>query len=547
MLLRIVCHVLAAVALDDTFLEDECMDSDSTDSSCSLVAMQLRGQKLSAAGTARDKEVLHETENDLQPYLCMYYPWLPRCMHPQVNYAPPPMPPMYPMYNPTYRPVPHYAPIPAPYVPPQPTAPVPSMPTYHPPQPMPASTRLARRGGLDPPTSVKTHNGASWETMRIAGTDTKHIFALGDWGSLLGAGSGAPKATIQYKGGHTPGPHTMARHRGPGCSTKEMTDCFGATALCPTNCHFSPEVDLHAQTLVATQMKKRAPESNPDFVLNVGDNFYWGGIETECGHPMSQIHPQTQAQFKVIFEDIYNGPGLDGKPWLSVFGNHDLGGFQFNKAWDQQIAYTFASDRWRLPAMYWLQRVEYTDQNFAAEFLMIDSNAMDVKPYDADPEHNLCGRLHNPTGASCAATGGPKDLSECFRWFWDLWSKEQKPWVEQKLQASDADWQIIITHFQCGTQAEWFKRLRQKFGLDLLVTGHTHTQQVFHNSGLLGGMTCFITGGGGGIVSEGDATPYRSSQYGFFDMTISKEKIVLESINHNGVTLGKYDVLPFRV
>ena len=30
-------------------------------------------------------------------------------------------------------------------------------------------------------------------------------------------------------------------------------------------------------------------------------------------------------------------------------------------------------------------------------------------------------------------------------------------------------------------------------------------------------------------------------------MTISKEKIVLESINHNGVTLGKYDVLPFRV
>ena len=156
------------------------MDSDSTDSSCSLVAMQLRGQKLSAAGTARDKEVLHETENDLQPYLCMYYPWLPRCMHPQVNYAPPPMPPMYPMYNPTYRPVPHYAPIPAPYVPPQPTAPVPSMPTYHPPQPMPASTRLARRGGLDPPTSVKTHNGASWETMRIAGTDTKHIFALGD-------------------------------------------------------------------------------------------------------------------------------------------------------------------------------------------------------------------------------------------------------------------------------------------------------------------------------------------------------------------------------
>ena len=48
-------------------------------------------------------------------------------------------------------------------------------------------------------------------------------------------------------------------------------------------------------------------------------------------------------------------------------------------------------------------------------FFMIDSNAMDVKPYDADPEHNLCGRLHNPPGATCATTGGPKDLSACFR------------------------------------------------------------------------------------------------------------------------------------
>jgi len=319
--------------------------------------------------------------------------------------------------------------------------------------------------------------------------------------------------------------------------------CMGADGACPANCHYSAEVDLHAQTLVATQMKKRAPKSNPDFVLNVGDNFYWGGIETSCGYPMNQIHPQTRAQFAGIFENIYNGHGLDSKPWLSVFGNHDIGGFQFNKGWDQQIAYTFASDRWRLPALYWMQRVEYTDQDFSAEFLMIDSNAMDVKPLDADPEHNICGRLHNPAGATCAVTGGPKDVMECFSWFWDLWKNQQK-WVEQKLKTSDADWQIVVTHFNCGHQAQWYKKLHQEFGLDLLVTGHTHTQMVFHNSGLLGGMTCFITGGGGGIVSEGDASFISSSQYGFFDMTISKQKIVLESINHNGLTLGRYDVLP---
>lgn len=190
-----------------------------------------------------------------------------------------------------------------------------------------------------------------------------------------------------------------------------------------------------------------------------------------------------------------------------------------------------------------MQRVEYPDQDFSAEILMIDSNAMDVKPMSADPEHNICGQKHNPLNANCNAVGGPANLKDCFSWMWNMW-RTQKKWVQQKLTESTADWQIVSTHFNCGHEAAWYKEMHQKFGLDLLITGHTHDQQVFHNSSLLGGLTCFITGGGGGITSEADPSHPRSNQYGFFDLTINKEEIVLESINYRGETLGKYHVGP---
>jgi len=399
---------------------------------------------------------------------------------------------------------------------------------------------VSSRGGLAPPSTATAYNGVGWETMRISGEKEMHIFAVGDWGSLLGTGY-APM--VQYASGQLPGPHTMARFRGA-CNTKSMMSCFAGTS-CDRACHYSPEVDRQAQLLVAQQMKRRAASSNPDFVLNVGDNFYWGGVNTQCGSSMHQIGAVTQQQFDAIFERVYNGQGLDGKPWFSVLGNHDWGGYQFNKAWDQQIAYTWASNRWRMPAVYWSQLVEYTDLDFSAEFLMLDSNAMDVKPMHSDPEHNICGAKHNPAGASCSASGGPADVQACFKWMWDLW-REQQSWAEKKLSQSTADWQVIVTHFNCGHQAAWYKKLHQKHGLDLLVTGHTHDQSVFHKSKMLGGLTCFISGGGGGITSEADPSLPKSNQYGFFDLTISKSQMIIESINYRGETLSKHIVHPGR-
>ncbi|CAE8644087.1 unnamed protein product [Polarella glacialis] len=196
---------------------------------------------------------------------------------------------------------------------------------------------------------------------------------------------------------------------------------------------------------------------------------------------------------------------------------------------------------------------------------MLDSNAMDAKDPEEDPEHNLCGAKHNPGNADCTAAEGPSSVASCKAWFWDLWA-EQQIWIEEQLDKSEADWQIAVTHFPCGHQKEFYKKLYQidygfasvSRGLDLLVTGHRHNQELWDPAKVdigddlhdLGGLTCFVTGGGGGITSE--ATPnwydkkdwYGQAQYGFYDLTITKNLIVIKSLNYDGTEVQSAKVTP---
>mmetsp|Transcript_68786 Transcript_68786/g.143646 ORF Transcript_68786/g.143646 Transcript_68786/m.143646 type:complete len:527 (-) Transcript_68786:571-2151(-) len=344
-----------------------------------------------------------------------------------------------------------------------------------------------------------------------------HVFAVGDWGATL------------------PDHITFATHGGS---------------------------DSGTQWRVAAAMKNRARWANPPYILNVGDNFYWGGIEVDCGSSaMSVISPEARHQFDQIFEGVYYGDGLDGIPWFSVLGNHDWGGRVFNNGWDQQIAYTWSSARWIMPAPYFMQRVNYVDQGFSIDYIFIDSNAMDAQDPSEDPEHNLCSEKYNTLqgnnkqNATCGDIGGPDDIYTCKEWFWNFWDTNKK-WAEEKLIASREEgiqWQIMITHFPCGHESEWYGRMRREHGLDLLVTGHRHDQELWLQGhwgyNMLSGLTCFVTGGGGGITSE--ATPeendgnwYGEAQYGFYDMTIEKDKITIDSIDYKGEVILTGEVRP---
>lgn len=370
------------------------------------------------------------------------------------------------------------------------------------------------------PSKATGHNGVGLAETFFEGEGPHHVFLIGDWGGV-------------DEEGHGPVP---ADHRGPE-SAKGRNFVVG--------------VDDQAQKRVAAQMRKRAAASDPGYILNVGDNFYWGGLQTTCGKDVGD-HQDPYNQWGKIFENIYSGPGLDGKQWLGVLGNHDYGGFYFTSGWDQTISYTWGPEsstgRWLTPAQYWSAKVNYPD--FSVQYLFVDSNLFNAWAHDYDVDHNICGTHNEERGSGSCSQTGPYSVDECQGWFQDLWN-QQVGWMEDILKKRDSDWQIVVTHFPAVSHGvdDW-KRLCDTYGIDLIVTGHEHLQKVWGNDGNnpLAPTTHLISGGGGGITSEGTpAGDGHDDMYGFFDLTLTKDVIRAEAISHGGVTRSITEIYEWSV
>jgi len=350
-------------------------------------------------------------------------------------------------------------------------------------------------------------------------TGPRHVFVIGDWGGVS-SNPGAPPVPADHRSKFFP-----AHHR-----------------------EFVVGADNCAQQNVAAQMINRSLVSLPDYIINVGDNFYWGGVQVKCGAPPFRISDAT-GQWERVFESIYVGPGLNGKQWLGVLGNHDYGGYLFTNGWDQAISYTWmqggkSSGRWMTPALYWKVKVHYAD--FAMDYYFTDSNVFDAFSPMADPHHNICSKLHNPErGATCGLMG-PATVEECPQWFKRLWNAQVR-WLETGLSQSTADWQIVVTHFPPEHGHGDWARISKTYGVDLLITGHRHQQEVHYmeESNFLRPTAYIVSGGGGGITSE--ATPDANGtddQYGFMDLTLTKQEIMIEAISHGGQIRSTTCIVP---
>eukprot|EP00425_Heterocapsa_triquetra_P000429 CAMPEP_0195058932 /NCGR_PEP_ID=MMETSP0448-20130528/6558_1 /TAXON_ID=66468 /ORGANISM="Heterocapsa triquestra, Strain CCMP 448" /LENGTH=951 /DNA_ID=CAMNT_0040089119 /DNA_START=49 /DNA_END=2901 /DNA_ORIENTATION=- len=347
-------------------------------------------------------------------------------------------------------------------------------------------------------------NGVTVPDVCFMSPGVHSVFVIGDWGGIVKGAVVKP-----------------ADHRDP--------EKFPGSQR-----NFVNGVDDQAQQRVAQQMEIRAQTSHPDYLLNVGDNFYWAGVPGHCGNPVTSLQPKTMAQFENGFEKVYNGPSLAGKPWLGVLGNHDYGGWMFDAAWDQAIAYTWApSGRWMTPAQYWKTKVHYED--FSVEYFFVDSNFFDAGPMAANPGHNVCNNVHNKDDATCGAEG-PVNLGACPGWFNSLWAQQQK-WLEEVLSKSSADWQVVVTHFPPLWGIGYWPDMAYRHGIDLFVSGHEHDLQVHYreDGNFLAPSAWVVSGGGGGITSEATPSPDgQDDQYGFIELKFSRIRIEINAISHGG-------------
>jgi hypothetical protein len=331
---------------------------------------------------------------------------------------------------------------------------------------------------------------------------------------------------------------------------------WGATL--PNHCTYPCNgFDNDAQFKISGAMQDRASWAEPQYVLNVGDNYYVEGLERSCNAPPNDQMDETINDFASNWGDMYGD--LSGIPWLSVLGNHDYGGWRMDKGWPQQIGYSFVNYNWIMPARYYMKRVHHP--GFAIDYFMTDTNAFDAKDTNGpNQDHNMCSE-HNYAGiGTCGNNGGPPDIGACKQWFWDT-HYVQRAWVEEKMGQSDARWKVIVTHFPCGYETDWYKMLKKDKGLDLLLTGHRHQQELWHTGTKSAYVKsfmettgwdehapqCVVTGGGGGIASQKFSYADYGEDlawYGFFHLSITKDWMKIELIDWDGNTAGNKTIHP---
>jgi tartrate-resistant acid phosphatase type 5 len=271
----------------------------------------------------------------------------------------------------------------------------------------------------------------------------------------------------------------------------------------------------YKQKEVAEQLGYAANETDAEFIITTGDNFYPNGVRS-VNDPLWQTS----------FENIYRQHALQVN-WFVTLGNHDYRGNP-----DAQIQYSSISRRWQMPARYYSKTFSIDDDT-ANQLLMIviDTDPFIKKYYKEEVYKDEVSK--QDTAA-------------------------QKQWLEQLLhnRTKNIKWTIIVGHHPPYTGGRRinsddtkdvlysFGPLLEQYKVDAYIAGHEHDLQYIKPPRA---YTHFFVSGAGSEARPGtkphpNGGKFGVSDHGFMSFSFTPSAFRMQVINWQGKVLYTADV-----
>ncbi|CAI9591388.1 unnamed protein product, partial [Staurois parvus] len=220
------------------------------------------------------------------------------------------------------------------------------------------------------------------------------------------------------------------------------------------------------ETLVAAELGKTVAKWGADFIVSVGDNFYYEGVKDV-----------TSDRFKTSFESVFDAESLRNVPWYVIGGNHDHYGNI-----TAQLAYSKISSRWRFPDLYYDLVFKIPTTNVSVRLVMLDTIV-------------LCGNSDDFHGGQPLGAANPK------------LANEQLAWLTKKLETAKEEYLLVVGHYPVWSIAEHgpthcllhhVEPLLRKYNVTAYLCGHDHNMQYLQDDVGIG----YVLSGAGNFLEN---------------------------------------------